>query len=109
MLHAAARHEDTQQRLFPIRVRGAQHNRTMHIQLPARHLVRQGRGHRAGGAHHVGDEQDGTRPRMAAATALTPTCAPKIHSPTVRPSAPAVIFSLRDSGPSFSSSSLRSA
>ena len=41
------------------------------------------------------------------ATAFTPSCAPKIHSPTVRPSAPAVIFSLRDSGPSLASSSLQ--
>jgi hypothetical protein len=47
------------------------------------------------------------RPSSAAATALTPICAPKIHRPTVRPSAPAVIFSLRDSGPSLASSSLR--
>jgi hypothetical protein len=47
------------------------------------------------------------RPRSAAATALTPSWPPKIHRLTVSPSAPAVIFSLRDSGPSFLSSSLR--
>lgn len=47
------------------------------------------------------------RPSRAAATALTPSWPPKIHSATVRPRPPAVIFSLRDSGPSFCSSSLR--
>lgn len=46
------------------------------------------------------------RPRRAAATALTPTWPPKIHRPTVTARAPAVIFSLRDRGPSFFSSSL---
>eukprot|EP00955_Chlamydomonas_euryale_P104787 365594-Chlamydomonas_euryale.AAC.5 len=44
------------------------------------------------------------RPTMAAATALMPKLPPKIHSATVTMNAPAVIFSFRDSGPSFSSS-----
>ena len=107
MLHAAARHEDTQQRLFPT-ASAAQHNRTCTSScLPD---TWSGRAEGTGqGARTTLVMSRMARPRMAAATALTPTCAPKIHSPTVRPSAPAVIFSLRDSGPSFSSSSLRSA
>ncbi len=47
------------------------------------------------------------RPSSAAATEPMPSWPPKIHSATVRPSAPAVSFSSSDSGPSFFSSSLR--
>ena len=47
------------------------------------------------------------RPSRAAPTELTPSCWPKIQSATVVPSAPAVIFSFKLSGPSFLSSSLQ--
>ena len=46
------------------------------------------------------------RPSRAAPTLPMPREPPKIQSSTVVPSAPAVIFSFRDRGPSFSSSSL---
>jgi len=43
-------------------------------------------------------------PTVAAATELTPSDAPPIHSATVTANAKAVIFSSRDMGPSLSSS-----
>ena len=43
-------------------------------------------------------------PTVAAATELTPSEAPPIHSPTVSRNAAAVIFSSRERGPSLASS-----
>ena len=47
-------------------------------------------------------------PSRAAAKELMPTEPPKIQRPTVTAKAPAVIFSSRERGPSFSSSFLAS-